>query len=180
MAVMSARTNRLIDREVIRITKPAMHPDGAGLYLQVTASVTGLPRKSWIFRYKGIDGKEHKPGLGSLITIDFDEVREKARQCRQWRLDGIDPKERLRALRKPDDGRTFKDAFFALARYKEQSGDWGQDYADEQYRLWKNEIARAIGKLDDLRRPRLMHRRQVSGRFRAVHLPPGNDRPSER
>jgi integrase len=63
-----------------------MHPDGGGLYLQV--SDTGA--KSWIFRYSR-NGKAHYHGLGPLQTISLAQAREKARACRHNLLDGIDP-----------------------------------------------------------------------------------------
>jgi Arm DNA-binding domain len=140
------RINRL-DADKVASAGPGMHPDGAGLYLQATPSADGSLSKSWIFRFS-VDGRERKMGLGSLTTISLEEARDKARLCRQQRLDGIDPIERRRAKRK--DGRTFKEAFFALARHKEQTSEWGRKYGREQYGLWVREIARAIGKLDIL------------------------------
>jgi integrase len=72
-----------------------MHPDGAGLYLQVTQA--GVP--SWIFRYSVGGKRERAMGLGPLHTITLKRAREKAAQCREQRLDGIDPLEARKTAR---------------------------------------------------------------------------------
>jgi integrase len=74
--------------------KPGMHADGGGLYLQVTASGA----KSWIFRFM-LHGRAREMGLGPLHTISLAEARERARECRKLRLDGIDPVEARKAKR---------------------------------------------------------------------------------
>jgi integrase len=74
--------------------KPGMHADGGGLYLQVTASGA----KSWIFRFM-LHGKAREMGLGPLHTISLAEARERAKECRKLRLDGIDPVEARKAKR---------------------------------------------------------------------------------
>ena len=45
---------------------------------------------SWVFRYE-LAGKPHEHGLGSVGTFTLDEVREKARKCRQQVHAEIDP-----------------------------------------------------------------------------------------
>jgi integrase len=60
--------------------------DGGGLFLQVSAAGT----KSWVFRFKEA-GKLREMGLGATHTTGLAEAREKARDCRRMRLDGIDP-----------------------------------------------------------------------------------------
>jgi integrase len=74
--------------------KPGMHADGGGLYLQVTKSGA----KSWIFRFM-INGRARAMGLGPLHTVSLAKARTKARECRELRLDGIDPIEVGRARR---------------------------------------------------------------------------------
>jgi integrase len=74
--------------------KPGMHADGGGLYLQVTASGA----KSWIFRFM-LNGRAREMGLGPLHTISLAEARERARECRKLRLDGVDPVEARKAKR---------------------------------------------------------------------------------
>src|SRR5215469_9215847 len=60
--------------------------DGGGLFLQVSASGS----KSWVFRFKDA-GRLREMGLGATHTVGLAEAREKARECRRLRLDGIDP-----------------------------------------------------------------------------------------
>jgi integrase len=62
--------------------------------LQVSAAGT----KSWVFRFKEA-GKLREMGLGATHTIGLAEAREKARDCRRRRLDGIDPIEARKATR---------------------------------------------------------------------------------
>jgi integrase len=65
------------------------------LYLQVTSGGA-----SWVFRYKrGGRRVARDMGLGSLNTIGLADARERAHQCRQQLLDGIDPLEARRAQR---------------------------------------------------------------------------------
>jgi integrase len=68
--------------------------DGGGLYLQVSANAA----KSWVFRFKEA-GKLHEMGLGPVHTIGLAEAREKARECRRLRFDGLDPIEARKAAR---------------------------------------------------------------------------------
>jgi integrase len=62
--------------------------------LQVSTSGS----KSWVFRFKEA-GKLHEMGLGATHTIGLAEAREKARECRRLRLDGIDPIEARKIAR---------------------------------------------------------------------------------
>jgi integrase len=71
-----------------------MHPDGGGLYLQVSASGA----KSWIFRFM-LDHRAREMGLGPADTIPLAEARKRAAECRRMRHDGIDPIEARRAGR---------------------------------------------------------------------------------
>ena len=68
-----------------------LYGDGGGLFLQV--SERGA--KSWIFRFKK-DGRLRVMGLGPVHTISLAEARERARECRKLRLDGLDPIEERR------------------------------------------------------------------------------------
>ena len=63
--------------KVKRETKPGMHGDGNGLYLQITPSKSGGVSKSWLYRYK-VGGRSRKLGLGSLHTVSLADARQKA------------------------------------------------------------------------------------------------------
>jgi integrase len=65
--------------------------DGGGLYLELSPN----GGRSWVFRYK-VHGRQREMGLGPLHTLTLAEAREKARDCRKLRLDGIDPIEQRR------------------------------------------------------------------------------------
>jgi integrase len=66
--------------------KAGMHPDGGGLYLQVTRGGA----KTWIYRFM-LHGRAREMGLGPLHIVSLAEAREKARECRRLRHEGIDP-----------------------------------------------------------------------------------------
>src|SRR5215472_355093 len=106
---MARRIGKLPAVALQKPMKPGMHADGGGLYLQVTASGA----KSWIFRFM-LHGRAREMGLGPLHTISLAEARERARECRKLRGDGIDPVEVRRAKRAEErlaaaTGMTFAD-----------------------------------------------------------------------
>src|SRR5215813_9358109 len=74
--------------------KSGMHSDGGGLYLQVTRGGA----RTWIYRFM-LHGRAREMGLGPLHIVTLAEAREKARECRRLRHDGIDPIEARRAQR---------------------------------------------------------------------------------
>jgi integrase len=76
---------RLTALAIKRAKQRGLYHDGGGLYLQIATNGS----RSWIFRY-GAQGRRHF-GLGPLHTVTLAEAREKARQCRQRLLDGVDP-----------------------------------------------------------------------------------------
>src|SRR5205814_4857464 len=88
--------------EVRNKTEPGLYGDGAGLYLQIGPRrhpTDNHGPKSWLFIYK-VAGKRRDMGLGPTYTVSLAEARDKARHCRQLRLDGKDPldeRERERA-----------------------------------------------------------------------------------
>jgi hypothetical protein len=81
--------NRLSQLEVTN-AGVGMHADGGGLYLQVTKTASGQLNKSWLYRYS-VGGRERQMGLGPLTEVKLADARQKAAECRQQRLDGIDP-----------------------------------------------------------------------------------------
>jgi integrase len=76
---------KLMPLDVQRL-QPGLHPDGGGLYLQVT----GTGGRSWLFRYR-FNGKEHRIGLGSAAAVPLKLARQLAAKARQLRATGVDP-----------------------------------------------------------------------------------------
>jgi integrase len=91
---MARKLQRLSAVTVSRL-RPGMHPDGNGLYLQVTDG--GV--KSWVYRYVLGGARERAMGLGPLHTISLAEARQKAAAARELKMDGIDPLEAKRSAR---------------------------------------------------------------------------------
>jgi integrase len=89
-----ARGSKLTMLSARQARRPGLHGDGGGLFLQVAKGGT----KSWVFRYK-VDRRLRVMGLGPLHTIGLAEARERARECRKLRLDGVDPIEARRGQR---------------------------------------------------------------------------------
>jgi integrase len=92
------RATRLIGKltslSVRQARRRGLYGDGGGLFLQVSESGA----KSWVFRFKNAD-RLRVMGLGPAHTITLVEARDRARECRKLRLDGIDPIEARRAER---------------------------------------------------------------------------------
>jgi hypothetical protein len=91
---MARLIEKLNSLAITKATKPGYYGDGAGLWLQVSPSIT----KSWIFRFT-LRGNQREMGLGALHTVSLADARLKARECRQQLLDGIDPLEARKSLR---------------------------------------------------------------------------------
>ncbi len=91
---MATRINKLSAVSVSKLDKIGYHSDGAGLYLQVSATRT----KSWIFRFS-MAGKPHEMGLGSLRAVDLAQARLRARDCRAMLVDGKNPLAERRAAK---------------------------------------------------------------------------------
>jgi integrase len=88
-SIMPRLVNRLSKRRVEQISAArtlGMHPDGNGLYLQVT------PRGavSWIVMYRHRRGRR-KMGLGPLRLVSLEEARAKRDAAHKLLLDGVDP-----------------------------------------------------------------------------------------
>jgi integrase len=83
---MARRLHRLSARTVATQMKPGYHPDGGGLYLQVT----GTDAKSWIFRYAR-DRRSHEMGIGSVQAVSLAAARDRAQTCRGQLATGADP-----------------------------------------------------------------------------------------
>src|SRR6516225_10646277 len=74
--------------------KAGMHSDGGGLYLQVTKGGA----RTWIYRFM-LHGRAREMGLGPLHIVTLAEAREKSREARKLRHEGIDPIESRKAER---------------------------------------------------------------------------------
>ena len=142
---MPRTLNRLSPLKVQKLKRKGLHADGGGLYLRVSDSGT----KAWMFRF-GDGGKLRDMGLGPLHTIGLPRARELARECRELRLQGIDPIAHRRAAlaaRKASDAKamTFKqcaDAFIA----SHESG-WLNALHRQQ---WANTLAQHVPTLGAL------------------------------
>lgn len=87
MGVSVGRTlNRLSAKGVQNLKRPGYHPDGGGLYLQISPAGT----KSWIFRYT-LTGRSREMGLGSAAAFTLEEARQRAQDARKLLADRIDP-----------------------------------------------------------------------------------------
>jgi integrase len=100
--------HKLKPRFVETVKTKGMYPDGGGLYLQVG---TGGAAKSWLFRFN-VAGKDRQMGLGPSHTVGLAAARELARQCREMRLQGVDPIEARNAKRLDDKLAAGKDVTF--------------------------------------------------------------------
>ena len=95
---MAQFVGRLTALKVLKVKKPGMYADGAGLYLQVTGDGDKHVAKSWIYRFT-LGGRAREMGLGSLSTFGLAEARIKATECRRLTYEGIDPIEARRSAR---------------------------------------------------------------------------------
>jgi integrase len=98
---MPIKLERQLSPMKVKTAKTGMYADGGCLYLQVTPTKDGKRfNRSWIFRYR-VNGRLRDMGLGPTDTLSLAEARERAREQRQKRLDGIDPIDHRRALVAP-------------------------------------------------------------------------------
>lgn len=113
--------NRLSQLEVNN-AQVGMHADGGGLYLQVTKTASGQLNKSWLYRYS-VSGRERQMGLGPLTEVKLADARQKAAECRQQRLEGIDPIEARESARRLAEATaiTFRRAFETYFATKRKS-----------------------------------------------------------
>jgi integrase len=88
------KTGKLTARAIQQAKRRGYYNDGGGLYLRVAEGGS----KSWVFRFKA-GPRLREMGWGSVATLSLQEAREKARECRKLRLDGIDPIEHRKATR---------------------------------------------------------------------------------
>lgn len=111
---------------------PGMHIDGGGLYLRIGTSGA----KSWIYRYRN-GTKLHDLGLGNARDITLAEARDKARELRRSRINGVDPiaqrrEARAQAALLKARSITFQDA--AEAYIAEKAPGWKNAKHGDQWR----------------------------------------------
>jgi len=135
-----ARTlNRLSAFKVEKAKRPGMYADGGGLYLRVAEGGS----KQWIFRYVA-NGRLRDMGIGPCHTLDLAKAREKARQARELRLDGIDPiahkrAERAAAVAEAAKAMTFKQC--AEGYIKDNEAEWTNP---KHCREWATTLSRYV------------------------------------
>ena len=101
---MAKQVNRLTTPEIRGAMKSGMHPDGGGLYLQVTGAA-----KSWIYRYTS--GKTRYLGLGAYPTVSLADARTERDKAKKAIQEGHDPIEARRLADAPKPAVvTFRDA----------------------------------------------------------------------
>jgi integrase len=89
---MARLVQQLTEAKIRTLTKKGLHPDGAGLYLQIRPGGA----RSWIYRFT-LNGRTRDMGLGALADVGLVKAREKAGVARALVNDGIDPIEHTRA-----------------------------------------------------------------------------------
>jgi integrase len=89
---MARILNRLTAMKVTKAKGPGLLSDGGGLYLRIAPGGS----KQFIFRY-AVNGRLRDMGLGPTHTLSLEQARERARDARLLRLDGLDPIEAKRA-----------------------------------------------------------------------------------
>jgi integrase len=130
---MPIKLERQLSPLKVKNAKAGMYADGGCLYLQVTPARDGKRfNRSWIFRYR-VNGRLRDMGLGSVDTLSLSEARERAREQRKQRLDGIDPIDARRALVAPPVDRvTFDQAAAEVIKSKEDT--WSSAVHAAQWR----------------------------------------------
>jgi hypothetical protein len=89
---MARLIQKLTEAKIRTLTNIELHPDGAGLYLQLKPGGA----RSWIYRFR-LNGRTRDMGLGALTDLSLVKAREKASAARALVDDGIDPIEHTRA-----------------------------------------------------------------------------------
>ncbi len=142
---MARQVNRLTARTVQTISKVGRHPDGNGLYLNVSAN----GGRRWVFLYRlagrlSKNGKKKlfEMGLGSASSVSLKEAREAAAVARKQLRDGLDPLQQ----RGKSSTKTFSEC--ATEYIASQGSAWRNSKHREQ---WKKTLATyadpKIGKL---------------------------------
>jgi hypothetical protein len=108
---MARLIHKLTEAKIRTLTDIKLHPDGAGLYLQIKPGGA----RSWIYRFT-LNGRTRDMGLGALADVSLVKARDKASAARALVDGGIDPIEHTRAQAiipaapKRNSSPTFEDA----------------------------------------------------------------------
>src|SRR5215831_17040377 len=89
---MARLIQKLTEAKIRTLTDIKLHPDGAGLYLQIKPGGA----RSWIYRFR-LNNRTRDMGLGALADVSLVKAREKATAARALVDDGIDPIEHTRS-----------------------------------------------------------------------------------
>lgn len=114
---MAKKLEKLVAKHLWKLP-PAMHNDGAGLYLLVRAAGSRV----WIFRYRDrVTGKLRDKGLGPLDAVTLAQARVEAGKLRTALQTGVDPiqshREAVQAARvKRAKAKTFGDCCAAYIK----------------------------------------------------------------
>ena len=150
---MPKTVHRLTAIAVKNISEPGLHADGAGLYLKVRPTGSGVsagPSKSWVFRYMRF-GKAHYLGIGSVTAVGLAEARLAATRARQQIQQGVDPiearkEQRAQAQAAGARALTFKECAEVLMNAHEAS--WKNPKHRQQWRnTLKTHVYPKIGNL---------------------------------
>lgn len=123
--------NKLTATRVAKEKRPGLHPDGGGLYLQVTRGLDGDPRKSWVLKFRSpATGKLREMGLGPAGNLELAKVRQRAAAALDLVRDGVDPIEHRKAerIRRQTEAAT-------VVTFKQAS----ERFIEAHKRSWKNE-----------------------------------------
>jgi integrase len=129
------RTGKLTERKVRCRSKRGYLNDGGGLYLRVAPGGS----KQWVFRFAA-DGRLREMGLGAIETLTLAEAREKARECRKLRLDGIDPIEQRRAGKAARYTTTVRTMTFKKCAEAYLAAHW-EAWSPSTQQLWSRTLA---------------------------------------
>jgi integrase len=121
---MARQVNRLTAVAISKLKTAGYHPDGAGLYLQLSTAGT----KSWIVRYT-LAGRPREMGLGSATVVTLAEARTRAQDARKLASEGVDPIDQRTAERRAQVATAARGRTFA---------EVSADYVEAHRAGWKN------------------------------------------
>ena len=133
-------------KDVAAKNKSGRYAVGNNVYLQISKWHT----RSWLFRYIR-DGKARHVGLGSFDLLTLAEARDRGHAMRRQLLDGIDPLEAKRGVKREQiltaaRSKTFKTV--ALEYINSHEDGWR---GDRSRRQWLNSLTRhAFPKIGDM------------------------------